>query len=119
MGAAKKEVLSASLVGKGKQFQKLGVVVEHFLKMRDQPFLVDGVSRETSSQVVVDAALADVLQRELHELQESRLAPAQTGAPKQFQHRALWVFRRLTQSSVGLIESAGDRGGDGIEFCRT
>src|SRR6266849_5140019 len=53
-----------------------------------------------------------MLQRKLNELKKSRLASAHTGAPKQFQHGTLRKFRRLAESTVGLVECTcdGDRG---------
>src|SRR6266404_583960 len=44
LGTLQKQLLAAASVGEGEQFQNLGVVVEHFLKMRDQPFFIDGVA---------------------------------------------------------------------------
>src|SRR5260370_1461095 len=89
LGTLQKQLLAAASVGEGEQFQNFGVVIEHFLKMRDQPFFIDGAARETSAQGVIDAALAHMLERQLHEFKESRLASAHAGTPKQFQHGAL------------------------------
>src|SRR4029079_1272255 len=59
------------------QFQKLSVVVEHFLEMRHQPALVDRIARETAAEVVVNAALADALQRVFDQLEKPFVAAAQ------------------------------------------
>src|SRR5258708_30136695 len=44
LGTLQKQFVAVASVGKREQFQNLGVVVEHFLKMRDQPFFIDGVA---------------------------------------------------------------------------
>src|SRR5258708_10657487 len=49
LGALQEQLLAAASVGEGEQFQNLGVVVEHFLKMRDQPFFIDGGASQTSA----------------------------------------------------------------------
>ena len=49
----------------GHQVDELRVVVQHLLEMRHQPALVDAVAREAAAEMIVDAALGDVSQREL------------------------------------------------------
>ena len=46
-----------------------GVVIEHFLEMRDQPVGVGGVARESAGDLVVDAAPGHLLQCQIHHLQ--------------------------------------------------
>ncbi len=36
--------------------QKLGVVIQHFFKMRDEPFVVGGVTCKAATHMIVDAA---------------------------------------------------------------
>ena len=47
----------------GHQVDEQRVVVEHLLEVRHQPALVDRVAREAAAEVIVDAALADVVER--------------------------------------------------------
>ena len=53
------------------ELEQLRIVVEHLLEMRHQPALVDGIARETAAEMIVDAALADALQRELDHARSS------------------------------------------------
>ena len=46
------------------QLEELRIVVEHLLEMRHQPALVDRVAREAAAEMIVDAALADALERD-------------------------------------------------------
>src|SRR5262249_5603133 len=41
LGTLQKQRFARTLIGKGEQFQDLSVVVEHFFKMGNQPFLID------------------------------------------------------------------------------
>ena len=47
---------------KSVQLEELRIVVEHFFEVRDEPARVDGVAREASAEMVVDAALAHPLE---------------------------------------------------------
>ena len=48
--------VAASESGVEVEFEELGVVVEHFFEMRDEPLGVDGVTGEAAADVVADAA---------------------------------------------------------------
>ena len=75
-GALAIERLAGLLVRDGQKFEELGVVVEHLLEMRREPALVDRVAGKAAAEVVVDAALADMVERDLDRGEEARLAAA-------------------------------------------
>ena len=60
--ALRKEQCAAALPGKCQQFQQLRVVVEHFLEMWDQPFLVHRIAREAATEMIVNPALAHLFE---------------------------------------------------------
>src|SRR5215813_1901685 len=119
LGTLQKQRFARMPIGEGEQFQDLGIVIEHFFKMRNQPFLIDRVSREASSQMVIDAALAHVLKGKLYKVKQSRLASARASAPKQFKQGALREFRCLAESAVSLIECPRDGDGGRVQFSST
>ena len=51
-------------ISERQQLEQLRVVVEHLLEMRHQPALVDRIAREAAAEMIVDAALADALERD-------------------------------------------------------
>ena len=71
-GALAIERLAGLLVRERQKFEELGVVVEHLLEMRREPALVDRVAGKAAAEVVVDAALADVVERDLDRSEEAR-----------------------------------------------
>ena len=91
------------------QFEQLRIVVEHLLEMRHQPALVDRVAREAAAEMIVDAALADALERELDQreiaLRRSVRWPAR--------HRnssiiGLRKFRRAAHAAMHRIDQAAE-----------
>src|SRR5690349_13821905 len=77
MRALCKDRILAALIGKCEQLQKQGIVVEHFLEMRHKPFFIDRVTRKSTTQMVVNAALAHAFERVLNGLKEQRIMCAQ------------------------------------------
>ena len=94
------ERFAGLLPGERQQLEQGRVVVEHLLEMRHQPGGVGGVAREAAAQVIVDAALAHAMQRQMHGLVEAlvaaararrataarRSALAETSAPRRCRH---------------------------------
>ena len=72
------------LPGERQQFEQLGVVVEHLLEMRHQPFLVHGIARETSAEMIVNPAFAHSFERMFHGFKEAHIIRAQPRAPQAF-----------------------------------
>src|SRR5207247_2205450 len=79
--------IAAALMRQRQELEQLGVVVEHLLEVRHEPALVDRVAGKSAAQMVVDAALADSLERVLDQVEEPRVVLPQAGAPKHFIER--------------------------------
>ena len=58
--------LAADEVGVEVEVEQLRVVVEHFLKVRHEPFLINRVPRETAADLVVHAAGCHLVARVQH-----------------------------------------------------
>src|SRR5208337_5657224 len=58
------------------------IVVKHFLEMRHEPALVDGVARKPAADMVVDPALANVQERVLDFFDAGLELVAQAGLPE-------------------------------------
>ena len=117
-GALAEQRLAAPAIGQRQHLQELGVVVEHLLEMRHEPALVDRIAREAAAEVVVDAALADALERVLDQLEEALVAGAQPRPPDQLVERRIGEFRRAAKPAVGRIERAADPLGQPVELGR-
>ena len=107
------------------QLQELRVVVEHLLEVRHQPALVDRIARKAAAQMIVDPALADVLEGQQHAAEERRRGGprlvllrrrALAGAPEQFEQAALGKLRRAAQSPVLRVDRARDAARHAIEL---
>ena len=103
------------------QFEKLRIVVEHLLEMRHQPALVDRVAREAAAEMVVDAALADPLERDLDCREVARPLPSLPrlrgrvreggslpGPPQKFEQHRLREFRRAANAAVHGVDQAAE-----------
>ncbi len=72
--------------------------------MRHQPALVDAVAREAAAEMIVDAALGDVSQRELDRRERIGETEAQPRAPQQIQELHLRKFRRAPDAAHHRID---------------
>src|SRR5438034_9066357 len=88
------DCVARAMMREREEFEKLGIVVEHFLEMGRKPALVDRIARKTAAEMIVDATLADALESEVHRTEIPRLAAAHAGPPQEFQHHRLREFRR-------------------------
>src|SRR5215831_9096809 len=86
--------------------------------MGHQPALVDRIARETSAEMVVDAALADAVKRELDRTEIALVVHALSGAPQELEHRRLGKLRRPAHAAVDRIDHPGDLAGRAIELGR-
>ena len=100
------ERVGAVLPGPGQEVDHLGVVVEHLLEVRHQPATVHRVAGKAAAQMVVDAALAHLGERELDGLAVARRAAALPGAPEQFQNHRLRELRRMAEAALDRIDLA-------------
>ena len=90
------------------QLQELRIVVEHLLEMRHQPALVDRVAREAAAEMIVDAALADALERDLDRREVALLAGALPRPPQEFEQHAVREFRRAADAAMHGIDQAAE-----------
>ena len=103
------------------ELEELGIVVEHFLEVRHQPALVDRIAREAAAEMVVDAALADVVEGDLDGSEITsplpsvprlrgrvRVGAALPGAPQQLEQRGLRKFRCAAGAAVHRIDEAAE-----------
>ena len=90
--------------GLAHQVDQQRVVVEHLLEVRGEPALVDGVARETAAEVVVDAALADVGERDVDGVPGGLVAVADGATPQQPEEAPLREFRRALQSAASHVD---------------
>src|SRR5580704_4561450 len=60
------ERLAVALIGDRQEFEKLRIVVEHLFEMRREPTLVHRVARKAAAEMIVDAALADMIEGDLN-----------------------------------------------------
>ena len=76
VNAAAIHILAGAPVSDRQKFEKLRIVVEHLFEVRHEPALIHGISRKPAAEVVVDAALADVVERDFHGFEVARFAGA-------------------------------------------
>ena len=103
------------LPDQGEQVDELRVVVKHLLEMRHQPDLVHRVARETAAQVIVDAALAHIVERHANGVAEAVLAGALPGAPELLENLRLREFRGAADAAAERVDILGEAVGDMIE----
>ena len=72
--------------------------------MRHEPALVDGVAREAAAEMIVDAALGDMGEREVDRLERIGEPVAQAGAPQQLEELGLRKFRRAADAAIDRID---------------
>ena len=112
------ERLAAFLPDQGQQIEQRGIVVEHLLEMRHQPFGIGGVAGEAAAQMIVDAALAHAPQRDIDRLAIAGIAAALPGAPEQLEDRHLGKFRRPADAAMDEIDLLQQALGNAVEDLR-
>ena len=98
------------------QFQELGVVVEHLLEMRHEPALVDRIARETAAEMIVNPALADMVQSDIDGGEITGFAGAQAGAPQKLEQSRLREFWRAARAAIRRIDHAAELTRGIVEF---
>ena len=92
--------------GLGQQLDQQSVVVQHFLEMRHQPEFVGAVARVTAAQVVIDAALRQLVECQGHGFAVKRRRRRTGHVPEKFEHGGLRKFRRPRCSAAHRIDDA-------------
>src|SRR5579883_435514 len=75
------------------KIHELGIVVEHLFEMRHEPARVDAVTRIAAADVIIDAALRDMIERELDRMPKRFLSQTLPAAPKEIEQTGLRKFR--------------------------
>ena len=89
--------------GLHQELDQQGIVVEHLLEVGYQPAFVDRIAREAASDVVVDAALADVSQRGQHGNASGRQVEAHGASPQQPEEAELRELGRSLQAAMHRV----------------
>jgi hypothetical protein len=76
--------------------------------MRHQPTLIHRVAGKAAAEMIVDAALADVVEGDFDGGEVAGLAGAQAGAPQQLEQRSLRKFRCSAGTAVDRIDDAAE-----------
>src|SRR5262249_46975557 len=84
--------------------------------MRHEPALVHRIAGEPAAEVVVDAALADVVERDFNGGEIAISAGAQAGAPQAFEQRSLRKFRRAARAAIDRIDEPAKLARGIVEF---
>src|SRR5579862_1708194 len=61
--AGSKQLTARALMRERDELEQKRIVVEHLLEMRDEPVLIDRIAREAAAEMIIDAALANALER--------------------------------------------------------
>ena len=84
------------------------VVVQHFFEVRDQPVGIDAVACESAAEMIVNAALTDVLGSQYDSVSEADIRGSLIGSPKHFEQTDLGKLGRTTDASgngIDLVEN--------------
>ena len=95
-------------MAKPQKFEDLGIVVEHFFKMRHEPSLVGRIARIAAAEMIVDAAFGHFGQRQFDEIAVGRVGQPRAGAPEQFENGRIRKFRRPGEAAMDGVDEAGD-----------
>ncbi len=83
--------------------------------MRRQPFLIGRIARKAAAEMIIDAALAHVIESDDHGVEIGTLRGSEIGAPEQLKDRGLRKFRRLADAAMERIDLAGQALGDAVD----
>ena len=74
--------------------------------MRHQPARIGRITREAAADMVVDAALADIIERQQHGVAHTRVFGPLPAAPQQVEQRRLRKFGRLADAAMDAVDRA-------------
>jgi hypothetical protein len=102
------QFLAGDLPVPGQPGDQLGIVVEHLLEMRHQPAMIDRVAGEAAGEMVVDAALADVLRGHGHRGNVALVAGRQPHAAQELEYGGLRELRRTGEAAGDWVDGLED-----------
>src|SRR5690242_21342948 len=72
--------------------------------MRDEPALIDAVAREAAAEMIVDAALRDMGERQVDRLERIGESVAKSSPPQKSEELRLGKFRRASDPAINRID---------------
>ena len=86
--------------------QKLAVVIRHLLEVRHDPPLIHRIAMKATRQLVIDAALSHLLQRDYrHSLRRcDQLSAAHRAIDQEIQRSRMRELRLRSEASIAIIE---------------
>jgi hypothetical protein len=115
LGDAAVEVVPGGLVRLQVEAGEEGVIVEHLLEVRDEPVGVHGVAGETAAQLVVDAAVGHLPERQLHAVEGGAVASAVMVAEQDLQVHGLGEFGGRPEPAEAAVQLREERPGRTIQ----
>jgi len=95
--------------------EQQGLVVEHLLEVRNEPFAIGGVASETTADVVVHAARTHGVERRLEDALGAVAGGRHVGPQHQLEMRCRRELRRLAEAAPLGVERLGQGLETGIE----
>ena len=92
------------------QRQQRPVVVEHLLEVRNRPLGIDAVAAEAAAELVVDAAVGHLRERDAHDVEGLGVAGARVRAQAELEVGRVGKLGRRTEAAVDGIEAALELG---------
>src|SRR5262249_25674439 len=87
-------------------------------ELRKEPLLVDRKGREAATEMIVDAALENASERELHRRETAAVVRAFAGAPQKLQHHRLRKLWRAAYAAVDRVDYAQELVSSAVEVGR-
>ena len=72
--------------------------------MRHEPALVDAVAREAAAEMIIDAALGDARERDVHRFERIGEPIANAAPPQEAEELRLREFRRAPDAAIHRID---------------
>ena len=88
----------------GRQPDKEGIVIKHFLEMRDEPRGVGGVSAKAAANVIVDATVQHVTKAVDHGIPVAWVSGGEPAVPEGFHERSVGKFGSTPQASFRRVD---------------
>ena len=103
-GGFAEERIARDLIAVEEIFQQLGIVIRHFLEVRDAPALVNRIAVEAAADLIVDAAESHAFEGAFGNVEQVRIARGLIALEKQVDSACVREFRGLAKAAVLLVE---------------
>ena len=98
------------------QRQQGGVVVEHFLEVRDRPFGIDAVAADAAGELVMDAAFRHSGKRHAHDLERPRVVRRSISTQAEIEIGRVRKLGRLAKAAMHRVERSRQGGGRAFPY---